>query len=394
MKNYSNLVFCSHINSGNHGCEAIAKSTCEILEAKPDRTYFFSDDIELDKYCQINKIGHLVKIPQIIGYHPISSVLPRILRKSNIDKDALWKYKYNASMKFIKENSLVLVTGGDIYCYDQSDWLTFFNKESRKKGAITILWGCSIEKSRIDERVFQDLMRYSLITVRESLTYKNLQEFGITENVVIYPDPAFKLSTEPIEYFDWNKIGDAIGINLSLHIVKNEKCFNNFCGLIQYIIDTTELDIVLIPHVYWSNENDLEILKKIYEVFENSERLFIVEKELNCNQLKYLISRCKMYMGARTHSVIAAYSTCVPTVAFGYSVKSRGIARDIFGTEDNFVLTVNESTTKNDLIFAFKYLYNNQDKIRDYLNEKMPSYIAKIDGEKQYIENFMESHIT
>ena len=60
----------------------------------------------------------------------------------------------------------------------------------------------------------------------------------------------------------------------------------------------------------------------------------------NCMEIKGIISKCRFFIGARTHSTIAAYSTCVPTLAVGYSIKARGIARDIFGTEDNYVVPV------------------------------------------------------
>ena len=58
-------------------------------------------------------------------------------------------------------------------------------------------------------------------------------------------------------------------------------------------------------------------------------------------------------MGARTHATIAAYSTCVPTVVFGYSVKSIGIAKDIFGTTDHYVLPVSGVTNSEQFIESF-----------------------------------------
>ena len=57
-------------------------------------------------------------------------------------------------------------------------------------------------------------------------------------------------------------------------------------------------------------------------------------------ELKGYIARCRFFVGARTHATIAAYSSCVPTLVLGYSVKSRGIARDLFGNEENYVLPV------------------------------------------------------
>ena len=47
-----------------------------------------------------------------------------------------------------------------------------------------------------------------------------------------------------------------------------------------------------------------------------------------------------MFIGARTHATIAAYSSCVPTLVVGYSIKARGIAKDLFGTDEGYVLPV------------------------------------------------------
>ena len=39
------------------------------------------------------------------------------------------------------------------------------------------------------------------------------------------------------------------------------------------------------------------------------------------------------FTGARTHATIAALSSCIPTLSFAYSIKAKGINRDIFGHE-------------------------------------------------------------
>jgi colanic acid/amylovoran biosynthesis protein len=99
---------------------------------------------------------------------------------------------------------------------------------------------------------------------------------------------------------------------------------------------------------------------------------------LNCSELKYIISKCRFLIAARTHASIAAYSTCVPTLVVGYSVKAKGIAKDIFGTDDNYVIPVQSLKENGDLIKAFKWIQENEDKIRIYLQRVMPDYCAKV----------------
>jgi len=61
----------------------------------------------------------------------------------------------------------------------------------------------------------------------------------------------------------------------------------------------------------------------------------------------------------------------------GYSVKARGIARDIFGSEDNMVIPVQSLEHEDDLVNAFKYIQENESNIRQHLQNFMPSYIEK-----------------
>ena len=95
----------------------------------------------------------------------------------------------------------------------------------------------------------------------------------------------------------------------------------------------------------------------------------------NCMQLKGFISRCRFFIGARTHATIAAYSTGVPTLVLGYSVKSRGIARDLFGTDENYVVPVQTLTRPNQIQQAFCWLEEHEEEIRARLEQRMPDYI-------------------
>ena len=84
-----------------------------------------------------------------------------------------------------------------------------------------------------------------------------------------------------------------------------------------------------------------------------------------------------MFIGARTHATIAAYSSCVPTLVVGYSVKARGIARDLFGTEDKYVLPVQKLARREELIEAFEWLKAEEITMAQHLQNIMPAYKAR-----------------
>ena len=95
--------------------------------------------------------------------------------------------------------------------------------------------------------------------------------------------------------------------------------------------------------------------------------------------MKYIISKCECFVGARTHATIAAYSTCVPTLVVGYSVKARGIAKDLFGTEQDYVLPVQSLTNEYQLVNGFKWLHDKKESIRSHLKEFLPEYKQKME---------------
>ena len=101
-------------------------------------------------------------------------------------------------------------------------------------------------------------------------------------------------------------------------------------------------------------------------------------QDCNCQQLKGYIARCRLFIGARTHATIAAYSTYVPTLVIGYSTKATGIARDLFSSEKDYVLPVQELSAPDDIRNAFVWLDNHHDEIAAHLQSVMPDYVNSI----------------
>ena len=60
----------------------------------------------------------------------------------------------------------------------------------------------------------------------------------------------------------------------------------------------------------------------------------------------------------------------------GYSVKARGIARDLFGSEQDYVLPVQTLQTPDQLTIAFQKLWDKKGCIRSHLKQYIPVYTA------------------
>ena len=158
--------------------------------------------------------------------------------------------------------------------------------------------------------------------------------------------------------------------------------------MIQYILSETDAAIALIPHVVWASNDDRAVLRQLYDDFNHAPRLVPVEDH-TAPELKYIISRCSFFVGARTHATIAAYSSCVPTLVVGYSVKARGIARDLFGTEKGYVLPVQQLRESDELTRAFIGLYEKREALQAHLEETLPGYIARADNARKALEELI-----
>lgn len=369
------IVFYLHGGSGNHGCEAILNSTCHMIEDLPKLLVTNSE--KEDRFYSLGPLCDILQ-ERKIAEHFFAHVWYYAWRVLFHDPESFMRYRFRAVLGKNRA-PLYISTGGDMYCYEISKKEAIVaNSTFVRAGAKTILWGCSLEPELLKEpEVVADMKQYTLITPRESITAEALQRAGVVENVKLFPDPAFALEAEKMQLPERFTAGGTIGINVSPMIVRHEKVdgitLANYRKLIEHILQTTRDSVALIPHVMWNYNDDRLTLKELYRGFEANERVLLFP-DLPCQKLKYIISQCKAFIGARTHATIAAYSSCVPTLVVGYSVKARGIARDLFGTEENYVLPVQALEDPEELIQAYDWMMEREGQIRDRLEAVMPQY--------------------
>lgn len=402
------IVLYYHAGSGNHGCEAIANSTLKLIykkrieqgcdmektpipvvisnSANEDRRYSLGD-LEKQGLCILADERH-------IDRDFFAHVFYYGWRKITGDKQSFMRYRFKLGYKaYISEHNrcdyqqtdtatdeslavnntpLAISIGGDNYCYPEmvSD-LILAHDYFRKRGFETVLWGCSIEPDSLkNPELLKDLMNFDRIYARESISYNGLLNAGISaDKLELRKDPAFELETSHfLETPGDGKLqieGAYIGINLSPMVIAKEKIpgitMENYKRFIQYILDNTDKSIALIPHVVWTGNDDRKPLSELYDAFKDSKRVYLIG-DMSASDLKAYISKCSFFVGARTHSTIAAYSSGVPTLVIGYSVKSRGIATDLFGSYDNYCLPVQELSDPQALINGYEWIMAQSNK--------------------------------
>ncbi len=375
-------VLYAHDGSGNHGCEALVRSTCKLIDADKDNVVLMSTRPEEDKRY---------------GLSDVCTILDKTEKRSlNRTKPAFFKAYYNLKIKhnytpiefyeskvadFVKKGDIALSIGGDTYCY--GSFMPLFKAHNMYKygGLKTVYWGCSIEPELLENPdVASDIKNFDLITARETTSYEALKK--VNPNTVLVCDSAFLLPAKSVD-LPKGISGDIVGINASPLI---EDCEGgkglvreNYEKLIEYILNGTDMSVALIPHVVWEAVDDRKILGEFYEKYKNTNRIFLID-DCPCEELKGYISKCRFFIGARTHSTIAAYSSAIPTLVVGYSIKARGIAKDLFGAWENYVLPAQEIKEETELMNAFIWLQENESNIKAHLTDILPRYKSLINN--------------
>ena len=260
------ISFYLHAGSDNHGCEAIVRSTVKILGTEC-RLYSLNSDKDvrygIGKVCTIKDDIHKPYPPKSIRWF-LSAIQTKVTGKI----DLTVKFQRAGLLSEISKEDIFLSIGGDNYCYPGTDILAAIDRNMKRKGAKTVLWGCSVEPSVLEqEEVIEDIKTFDLITARESISYNALRR--INPNTVQVADPAFTLGTVmlplPNNWID----GNMVGINISPLILKSgrnaDMVYSAYKMLIEDILAHTTYGIALIPHVVCDGNNDLELLDRLYD---------------------------------------------------------------------------------------------------------------------------------
>ena len=158
---------------------------------------------------------------------------------------------------------------------------------------------------------------------------------------------------------------------------------------INYLIIDKKMKVLLIPHVFElgniNQNDDLSYLSSIKsELGDYNGNLEIINNQYNAAEIKYIISKCSFFLGARMHATIAAISTNVPTIFLTYSNKGIGMSKFIY---DNLPLFIQMNDLNLEIIKSkFELLENNESSIRATLKNKIPEIITTV--EKGYSKIF------
>jgi colanic acid/amylovoran biosynthesis protein len=167
--------------------------------------------------------------------------------------------------------------------------------------------------------------------------------------VQVMPDIGLTMSPQPLRPALVEAVtklrarGPLVGLNVSRLLYRGGYSGTNMFGLkdpFPTLIDALVADlaqqpgvqVLLVPHVCGPrNQNSqedetrlcLDLLKQYQSRF--GERVVYFDEFLDHREIKALIGRCDIFMGARMHACVAAVSQGVPAVCLAYSGKFAGV---------------------------------------------------------------------
>jgi colanic acid/amylovoran biosynthesis protein len=186
------------------------------------------------------------------------------------------------------------------------------------------------------------LSQAEVITVREKISQKFLEEVGIKNRVHVTPDTAFAFNITTREknevrrrLFKKYKLQDQTFAIITARQWDMQKIlYENYLSVLAKTADylTTKYvrKVILVAHTMGEHdktEDDSIPIKTIFDKIENKKDVLIMKDDLSPYELLVLYGSAEGMIGTRLHSVIFSFISGVPAIAIAYTHKTKGVAQ-------------------------------------------------------------------
>lgn len=248
------------------------------------------------------------------------------------------------------------------------------------------------------------LPKLRLICARGQGTYDNLKKIGVQENVKLCADGAFTM--EDSEY--WNREVDNVCkqdyffdeevVGLSISSVVKKKC--NKMGIdyvdtmVQFIdyLNREGYPVLLIAnaariHSEKSRNNDLLVGDAIYEKVADKNMIRWYHKEMDAEEIRAYIGKCKYLVASRFHAMIGSLEQKVPVLLIGWSHKYQEVL-DMFEL-GQYAIDFSKLNLE-DLKQSFQEFLKAEVTIREKLDKNLPKVLDSSRDNIRYIREVMD----
>jgi polysaccharide pyruvyl transferase WcaK-like protein len=385
----------------NRGCQAIALGTRRILEREFGESRFllasFARDAEHELPENVKPLSFSHERPRwsrAWWYYQMSKVLGQPEDKAGFLKPLTRAL----SSPGARLPAAALVIGGDGYSTDYGhfivDRLVIMGNYLKSLGIPVVVWGASVgpfsREPEFEQTVVRHFAGLDMVVVRERKSFDYLRSLGLGHNLRLAPDPGFALARVPCELpVDVRRKLErpCVGLNLS-PLLARFATGGDLPGwrtlaaeLVVNLLAASDLDMILVPHVCSNANNagqdDELLLQSVLQRLppDCRSRVALVPRGLSCENLKWVIGRTHVFIGARAHATIAAISSGVPCLLLAYSRKAWGIAELAYGS-GRWVVPA-QGLSASGLVHRFQTLLLEHSLVRAELATRTPVLVEE-----------------
>lgn len=248
------------------------------------------------------------------------------------------------------------------------------------------------------------LPKLKLICARGQGTYDNLMGIGIKDNVKLCADGAFSMEDSPY----WNKTVDELCaedsfyndnvIGLSISSVVEKKCNkmkinykDTMVSLVDYL-NEQGYNVMLIANAARINSekarnNDLMVGDAIYEAVKNKDKVRWYHEEMDAEQIRAFIGKCRFLIASRFHAMIGSLEQKVPVLLIGWSHKYQEVL-DMFEL-GQYAIDFSKLEL-NELKKSFEEFVSNEADIREKLDKNLDKVLNSSRDNIRYISEIID----
>jgi polysaccharide pyruvyl transferase WcaK-like protein len=399
-------ILIIHQYAGNKGDRAVLYALClQLLKFQGEKSIVVStSDTELWKGYSFYETNNIKFIPwgwdykRILGGNAIQKlywfILEKvkkytftIVRENFLTINLKFIYRLFTNPQFyheIKTSEIIISTGGHHYTTLLSrDLISPISFDSiiaigcRKK---MILWSQSIGpfffyKKRNEKMIKQIIRNQVFIYLRENSSINELKQLLAHEHL-----PTFKRTFESVitlnclidDYIKPSKREKIVGISIYSTKHRNSTEYIKYIETLSSIVDHVAengYSIQFFPMEMKDTEpDDRPMIKDIIKHCNKKEQCIIVDQDLETKEHLLEVSRCQLFIGHKTHSIIFSLTSGTPIIGISYHPKTNQFMREY------------------DLM---EYVINDDMLTKAVLIEKCDSLIEKLDviGEKIFFKS-------
>lgn len=248
------------------------------------------------------------------------------------------------------------------------------------------------------------LPKLSLICARGQGTYDNLMGIGIKDNVKLCADGAFSMKDSEYWNDEVNKVceNDAFFndnvVGLSISSVVEKKCnkmnINYKDTMVSFVdyLNEQGYNVILIANAARINSekprnNDLMVGDAIYESVANKDMVRWYHKEMDAEEIRAYIGKCRYLVASRFHAMIGSLEQKVPVLLIGWSHKYQEVL-DMFEL-GQYAIDFSKLEL-NELKQSFSDFITNESEIRAKLDKNLPSVLESSRCNIKYISAIID----